>query len=408
MKKISIVLFAFLAQITFAQKFNIDGQIIDSKKGKIALYQEFFGLDTGSPLKLLGEAEINEKAQFTITGQIEQPAIGQLVYSYGDEYRSYRLFIEPGTIKINIDLKDDSFPGTSFYPLKDIKGTYNNDIFNEYVQLAKRSLLQFNADEIKNLKKNIASLQQAEIIDIKKIELLRNDLNKKSETYHKILTKAKRDIYNQDPTSIASVYLLVEEGINMTNSDYFTEEEKESLLQNTNVPIQKSGLIRVLKNHQNYARLRKGMPAPNFTLMNQNNKAVSLNDFKGKLVLIDFWAYWCAPCIAVFPKLNELYETYKEQGFEIISISTDTNKTKWESALKKHKNPWVQLIDEKLSNDSDLNKVAKNNYVVPALPTYYLIDPQGNILIHGPLPETVISGMVSDFFTSEKNDKKSN
>ncbi len=115
-----------------------------------------------------------------------------------------------------------------------------------------------------------------------------------------------------------------------------------------------------------------GEPAPDFTLTNIEGKKVSLNEYRGKYVLIDFWAYWCIPCIATFPKLKEIREMYPEDTLVLLSISTDRNYDKWVAAVEKHKLPWPQLIDD----DTDVS----NTYAVTAIPHLLLVSPEGTIL----------------------------
>lgn len=115
-----------------------------------------------------------------------------------------------------------------------------------------------------------------------------------------------------------------------------------------------------------------GQTAYGFTMNNELGKAVELASFRGKYVLIDFWASWCGPCIASFPKLKEVYEQYKNKGFEIVGISTDKSESAWHTAVKKYLNPWPQL--------RDTQNIANKYFAVKVLPTTYLIDPDGKII----------------------------
>lgn len=115
-----------------------------------------------------------------------------------------------------------------------------------------------------------------------------------------------------------------------------------------------------------------GSKAPEFTLQSFTNDTVSLTSFKGKYVLIDFWAYWCVPCIASFPELRDIRKKYTEEQLSIVSISTDQNKEKWIEAVNKHGLPWPQLIDD----ESD----ASGEFAVVAIPEVVLIDPNGIIV----------------------------
>lgn len=118
-----------------------------------------------------------------------------------------------------------------------------------------------------------------------------------------------------------------------------------------------------------------GNSAPEFTLKNQEGHAISLNDFRGKYVFIDFWASWCGPCREEFPFIKNAYDKYKGKGFEVIGISTDKNTEAWEKAIDAFSLPWVHLLDH--SGDQ---AIALSKYAVTVLPTSYLLDPDGKII----------------------------
>ncbi|HEX8020144.1 TlpA disulfide reductase family protein [Mucilaginibacter sp.] len=118
-----------------------------------------------------------------------------------------------------------------------------------------------------------------------------------------------------------------------------------------------------------------GKPAPVFTQNDVNGKPVSLSDLKGKYVLVEFWASWCAPCRAGNPNLRKQYELYKDKGFEIISVSLDNVKEKWVDAIAKDGLPWIQVSDLK-----GWNNAVGRLYGVRAVPQSFLLDKDGKII----------------------------
>ena len=118
-----------------------------------------------------------------------------------------------------------------------------------------------------------------------------------------------------------------------------------------------------------------GTRAPYFNVIDSKSQELTNETFKGKYLLIDFWASWCGPCREETPYLVKVYKKFAGKGLEIISISSDTNKEKWKDAIKKDKMSWLQVFDLK-GPDSKIGK----DYGVRFIPANFLIDKQGKIV----------------------------
>lgn len=118
-----------------------------------------------------------------------------------------------------------------------------------------------------------------------------------------------------------------------------------------------------------------GAVAPDFTQNDVDGKPVSLSDYKGKYVLVEFWASWCSPCRAESPNLLKQYSAYKDKGFEILGVSVDSDKAKWIEAIKKDGLTWTQVSDLK-GWESDARKV----YGISGVPANFLVSPEGKII----------------------------
>src|SRR5687768_3266140 len=94
------------------------------------------------------------------------------------------------------------------------------------------------------------------------------------------------------------------------------------------------------------AQLKAGDTPPEISLPNAKDSVVNLSSYKGKVVLIDFWASWCAPCRAANPHVVKLYDKYKGQGFEVFGVALDSKKKDWLKAVAQDKLKYTQVIDK--------------------------------------------------------------
>lgn len=118
-----------------------------------------------------------------------------------------------------------------------------------------------------------------------------------------------------------------------------------------------------------------GKTAPEFTLPDTAGVEVSLSDFRGKYVLLDFWASWCPPCRRENPNVVKAYQEYKDKNFTIIGISLDNNKAKWLKAIQDDHLTWTHVSDLKYW-DSEIPAL----YGVRGIPANVLLDPDGVII----------------------------
>ena len=122
-------------------------------------------------------------------------------------------------------------------------------------------------------------------------------------------------------------------------------------------------------------RIALGAFAPEFITKDTADKNVDLKAYRGKYTLLEFWASWCPPCREESPTLVRLYNNYKDKGFTILSVSIDTDKSRWTNAIRKDGYVW-----ENVSEMDGYSGSTVSLYTVTAIPNSFLLDKDGRII----------------------------
>ncbi len=123
---------------------------------------------------------------------------------------------------------------------------------------------------------------------------------------------------------------------------------------------------------ENIKEISPGVPAPDFSLQNIEGESISLSDYKGKVILLNFWASWCGPCIAEMPSIENLHKTVKDENIQVVTINLGESKDVVSNFMSKNGYSFNSLLD------SD-NSVA-GIYGIRSIPTTYIINKEGNIV----------------------------
>jgi peroxiredoxin len=288
-----------------------------------------------------------EKLRFTYQKNTEEPN-GLLVLSK-DRKQGYIIWIENTSLKLNGKYKD-------LNPLIADKSA-TQDIFREYMLLTTALKDSLSANTL-----NFQRLQFSHQPDstIYKIKI---------DSVQSALKKINIEFIKHHPNSVISTQTLFYEA---SHRRFTNEEVISSFLglshEQQNSPIGQG----ILKSVSLYQNPKPGEKAPDFSVTDESGKTVKLSDFKGRTVVLLFWASWCGPCLKELPDLLQFYNGQRKSEVVFIAISLDNDKESWASAVKKYKLPFTNVFDGKgwMSEPALI-------YGVSGIPDHFLIDANG-------------------------------
>jgi thiol-disulfide isomerase/thioredoxin len=207
---------------------------------------------------------------------------------------------------------------------------------------------------------------------------IRELLDTKGVSLNKKRQEMKKRFIAAHPNSFISLYLLNEMELMYATDSYVAAFDAlaDRFKQNAIAEEIKSRFVK-------YNATARGSLAKNFSRKNQYGKQISLNDYQGKLIILDFWGTWCIPCRQTHPHLKTLYSQYKAKGLEIVAVADEKNKDTekaragWLAAIKKDDVNWVHVLNKEGAADQDIVK----EYGITSFPTKLLLDKNGKILM---------------------------
>jgi len=348
MKKLFTLLFIVVALFACKKDQKTDGYVLNGNvsgfsETKVLLQQrvegEFVTVDSA----------VVTNGAFTLKGKVDAP---EMFYIKFAEKKYFPLFVENTTIELkgNMDSLDNLKVTGS--PLNEINDKYNAELAAAY---AKYDILTAKEQEAAQKKDDAA------------LEAIKNEYKAIDDEVRAI----KMKYFNENVKNVFSAYLL------LRDLGYEIElKEMQDLVAKFDTTIAKHKYTtKIVERIDVLKKVDIGQIAPDFSQNDPSGKPIALSSFKGKYVLIDFWASWCRPCRAENPNNVAMYKKYNKKGFEIFGVSLDNNKENWEKAIKDDGLTWAHVSDVQ----GWKNAVAKI-YGVNSIPHTVLLDKEGKII----------------------------
>lgn len=293
---------------------------------------------------------------FEFTGKLDEPTMFYLQTKESIERRDRLAFLVENA-EITISVKSDSLAFAI------VKGSKSNDELQKYYEQKK----PIN-EKIDRLYEEYARSTEEQKEDPTYVE----KLDTRHEELDSLLREVGKEFAIKNPKSYVSLIALRD----YAGYEDMNVEKVEAVYNVLEDKIKNSVSGKEFANRISVAKKTAvGQPAINFTQQDVNGKLVSLSSFKGKYVLVDFWASWCGPCRAENPNVVKAFNKYKSKGFDILGVSFDDDKDAWLAAIKKDGLTWTHVSDLKGWE----NAVAKM-YQIKSIPQNYLLDKEGKII----------------------------
>lgn len=205
------------------------------------------------------------------------------------------------------------------------------------------------------------------------MSVVQGELLAKNDSINRKLAEPVLQFAQENKDNLAGFYgMLILYSVDQTGQEQAVIEYVENI-QNV---FPKNHDVQSFANHiEEIKPLSIGQQAPDFSSLTPEGDEVSLSDFRGQYVLLDFWAAWCAPCRDENPNIVAQYHAFKDRGFTVLGVSLDRDREAWLKAIDDDKLEWTQLSDLKMWQ-SDAGRL----YNISAIPASFMIGPDGKIV----------------------------
>jgi len=339
----------------------------------------------GFDKKILAETTVNSDHTYELKVDLPLPGVAEL--NCGN-WQSVRVWIEDENLDVDFRGVDTAKIKIKNPPYVYIKGGKNNELMNLVNFAAYRHYQEMIAVSQAAYRAPIASDKDKQDFSMKLYQA--NDDNYRAYMRYYVEHYADRN-------SVMTVIESLNPATDATLIDAALDKvEKLSPVSKTLVEnYRKAQAVK----REREERMKVGNPAPQFTCLSPKGKKISPADFKGKVLLIDFWASWCGPCRAETPNLKKVYEEMKGKDVEFLSVSIDENLDAWKKAMKEDGASWPQACTE------DVGKGVMELYQFSGIPFILVIDKNGNIYRKSVRGEENLRNAINDALSGKPADE---
>lgn len=358
MKRIIIAFYAVLLLVSCQEKkhgaFVVQGVIENATATKVSLMELPFNSQQAI---VLDSTTLDKKGGFTLRGMAKEEGIYRLVLENGPDVI---LINDSKSIRVKLNVND-----YRNYVVEGSEASQKlHDLFEAYID--KDSALMATFKEIDTLAKQPNADSLLSLSKKKRDDQLAN------------INNTVKTFISNSSSAAATFY-----AIGLASRTMPPEEIKPLIDKAVTKFKDHSGLLAVQKlvSSQSTAKatgpqyMLMNQPAPDITMPDLKGQTISLNNFKGKYVLVDFWASWCGPCREENPNVVEAYNKFKDRNFTIVGVSLDQDKEAWLRAVEKDKLSWTHISDLK-----QWESPVVPAYGIEGIPFNVLLDPSGKII----------------------------